>query len=79
MYIQATNHYSLNDEERKALHTMEKVLDTLSDGITYGRDDHYVAGDYHINQDDIDRASRLVMALVSNDYYTIEDHVLVAD
>lgn len=78
MYIQRTNHYSFNEEERKALHTMESILDTLSDGITYGRDDHYRADNFHVNKEDIESMSRLVEALIGADFLTIEDNTMVA-
>lgn len=79
MYIQKTAHYILNEEEKKALHIMSNILNNLSDGIVYGRDDHYVANDYHIGEEDICQVKNLIAALITAEELTIEENMMVAD
>lgn len=79
MYIQKTAHYILNEEEKRTLRAMSNILDNLSDGIVYGRDDHYVADGYHINEEDICQAKHLIATLITAEELTIEESTMLAD
>lgn len=79
MYIQRTNHYTFNEEEKRALHTVGNILDILSNAMTEAKRDYCVADNYNINEEDINQAELLMSMLIDAQSIVFDENVMVAD
>lgn len=78
MYIQRTNRYTLNEEEKKAVHTVSNILDILSNALSEAKKDCCLADNYNINDEDINQAELLMSILIDAGSITFDESVMVA-